>query len=132
MIPRLIHPIPVVIEVLDTGETSWDPDALEPIGDADRSTQVSIEAQIQWRDDRDPKATRGGIRLESDGYIIVRPEDEALLAAPIKRGDKIIQIGSDAYELYILGFEPAGHYPDVGGPGLRLLYFGSRGPSDSG
>jgi len=128
MDPDLIHPIPVEIEQIDKGKTAYDDDAREAVRTIGRSVVQKLEAQVSWSVKDEPIPGKQGISEEARGYLLFRRNDLIGKSIIINRGDKIIKIGHDDVELFILGRTPAGHYPDQGGATLLQAYFGDRNP----
>ncbi len=129
MLLDLIMPVPVVIEPVDKTIMVMDDDAREPVHGATSSEQVTIQAQVSWTIASSPMQQISGTREDYQGYIVVREADLALLGKTIKRGDRIVQIGSLTYQnLFVLGNEPIGHWSDLGGHSFRRFYFSDREP----
>lgn len=132
-IPRLHHPIPVVIEPIDRTDTVYDPYAREPVGQVVREGEstgtgdrVTIKGQISYHSSGFKQdqayASDIGIEERTKGYIACRYKD--LIAGglveesggvyskvKIKRGDRIVQIGKEVVNYYIIGYKPFAHYP---------------------
>ena len=132
-IPRLHHPIPIILELIDRSDSVYDPITREPVGQVIREGEspgtgdrITIKAQVSFiasGDKQDyPTNSNYGIEEKTSGYIACRYKD--LIAAglvtvtngvytdiTIKRGDRIIQIGKQATDYYITGFKQFGHYP---------------------
>lgn len=126
--PRLIHPIPVTLELLNSAATRFDPDTKEPIVSASRSEQ-KLQAQVRWFRKDQLRGRDTGPRREADGYLLFRASDLETKGITIKTGDKITRIGKQAYlHLYVEELRPMGHYPDQGGAGLLRADFRDREP----
>lgn len=131
-LPRLIHPVPVVIEQADPAGRVYDRDAREPIHGARGTAIVNIDAQIQWGTKGAPEYEGTGVRERSDGYILVRLYDLNAKGVTLKRGDRIISTGAGlglitGLDLFLLRMQPAGHWPDQGGSTLLRWFFEDRG-----
>ena len=125
MRPRLIHPVDVTIERYKRGESVQDPDAREPIkGGEVYEASYTIPAQVEWkRTESFVSLERTGARLESDGHLTFLIEDLDAAGFRPQYGDKVTRIASEVVELYIIGGELSGHYPDMGGPTLFVTPF---------
>lgn len=123
--PRLLHPVPVIIEVRDLSQTIFDDDAREPVRQVERSTAVTVNAQILWDFRNDPKPLEGGLEYLESGYILVKLTEIRALGLDFKFGDRITKIGDLDTELYITRSRPMAHYPP-NGAALMRYYFGDR------
>lgn len=133
-IPRLHHPIPIIIEIIDRDDSVFDPYAREPVGQVVREGEspgtgdrVTIKGQISFyysgaKQDY-PRYTSNGIEEETIGYFACRYKDliKANLVTEtngvftdikLKRGDRIVQIGKKQVDYYITGFKQFAHYPN--------------------
>lgn len=136
VLPRLIHPVPVTIERLQTSETIYDVDAREPVKQGYRKQSFDLYAQISWGTHDGEQPTRLGAQDEEQGYILFRRVD-LLNASPTpyhpQRNDRIVTIGTlPDLKLYIVSVQPMGHYPDQGGYSLWKCRFVDRAPVVSG
>jgi hypothetical protein len=126
--PRLIHPVDLTIEPIDTPATTYDRQAREPVKQAARATQVQVEAQVQWSAQDDPVASDVGILERNRGYVLFRTEDLEAISYEPARGDRIVTIGPmTGLDLYLADGEPCGHYD--GQPWLRKFDFVDRQPT---
>lgn len=132
--PNLIHPISVIVERLNTAEMVMDPDTREPMHGARSSAadRITVQAQINWGARKRPSFDGGGVEENSDGYILCRTYDLQKLGGLLKRGDRIVQIGTGAnaieVDLYLTRQEPMGHWPDQNGATLVRYHFEDRAP----
>ncbi len=133
--PKLNHPIWTVIELLDReGSMLMDEDAREPVY-GPKSTfykTITIPAQISTQDTDMAVAEDTGIRETSRGHIICRVVDMEKIIGPgmrLKRGDRIIKIGFEDVDLYIIGHRSFAHWPHLGGAMLVMYYFSDRHPT---
>lgn len=133
-IPRLHHPVPIIMELMDRSDTVYDPYAREPVGQVLREGEsprsgdrVTIKAQVSFyysgaKQDY-PMATDIGIDEKTMGYFACRYKDLISLGLVtetngaytninLKRGDRIIQIGKQTVNYYVTGFKPFAHYPN--------------------
>jgi hypothetical protein len=132
--PNLIHPVKIVLEIIDRDDSVFDPYAREPVGQVVREgespesgEQITIKAQISYyfssaRKDA-PRWERAGVVEESIGYVSMRYKDMVraglLTLTPagdfdvfrLKRGDRIVKLGKEIVDFYIAGFKPFAHYP---------------------
>lgn len=126
--PRLIHPVPVSLELLNSGETRYDPDTKEPVVGAKRTT-VALQAQVKWMYQKRIKGQDTGPRDDSDGYLLFRRTDLVAAGVEIKQGDKVVRIGHQTgLELFVTATRPMAFYPDQGGHGLLRADFKDREP----
>lgn len=123
-VPRLLHPVPCEIQPADKsrGHTNA---AREPLRIVRRKATITIPAQNSigvppYR--LDPQ----GLRASATGYLLVRRVDcEGREYAP-DTGDRIVRIGRDSVDLYVVSVEPTAHYPDQVGATMFRLYYGTR------
>lgn len=125
--PRLIHPIRVTLEQLDTTNTRYDPITREPIPGAARTIR-NLVAQIKWFTERELRGNDAGPQPESKGYLLFRRDDLINAGITIQDGDKVVKLGHRDALLYITGTVPMGHYPDQGGHTLLKANFADREP----
>lgn len=127
VLPRLIHPVYVVIEQRDDANSIRDDDLGIVIGEPLRST-VTIRAQLaNKRHDRltmDP----GGRETEADGYVLARVRDLDNAGITIKVGDKIVKMGRRDVVYYITRLEYKAGYTDQGGHTLIRFFYNDRSP----
>jgi len=134
MLPRLLHPINVLIKKADRLQTFYDQDLHEPIGQVRRPQKpVVVWAQIKVLESDDPKASVGGVLENTRGYILLRTADLLNKHFTVERGDQIIQIGEGDYarevDYYITRLQQRGHYPRAKGHTLIKAWFADRHPS---
>ena len=128
-LPHLIHPVPVVVEQLSTADTYYDEDAREPIQGGARPVQVTIQGQVEWREQKDVRHMRGGIVENARGYVLFRLIDLAAVSVTLAVEDRFARIGTIDTDVYIHRLAWVGHYPDAGGPTLVKAYFWDRAPA---
>lgn len=132
-IPRLIHPVNIVIRQTVPASTAYDEDAREPIQRVSEGAQVTVPGQPNFRGVgkgiRIQSYTAGGVDEEVFAYILFRYLDLNALAIDLKPNDRIVQIGHLAMDAYICYLMPSGHYPDTNGPSLVKAYFKDRAPA---
>lgn len=130
-LPRLLHPVWVVIRQVRKDETNYDRDAREPIGKAKRDTDTGLYAQIS-RKPVQVKAAREGNIVEYDGYVLFLKTDLVAEGITIKYHDQIIQIGEgnarEDVNIYIEMIQPRGHNPNYGGHTLVKAWFKDKSP----
>lgn len=128
MHPRLIHPIPVIVEQRDLASPGvMNHDAREPVKQASRAVAVELRAQVQWGEKDDPNPEEGGPRETSRGYLIFLRRDLAAAGVTLKRGDRVTSVGGLDVDLYLNGSEPCMHYHT--GPQGELWQFRDRQPT---
>lgn len=132
-VPRLHHPVPIILEIIDRTDTVYDPYAREPVGQVMREGEstgsgdrVTIKAQVSYyysgsKQDY-PVPMDYGIEEKTMGYFACRYKDLISLGLVtetngvftvenLKRGDRIVQIGKQSVNYYVTGFKPFAHYP---------------------
>lgn len=131
MLPNLLHPVKIIVEVLDIQSTIYDEETREPIKQAIHANAKEVNGQVAWEiKDRDV-ITEGGARLDSTGYILFRYVDLNSAGITLKLQDRIKKIGWQDVNLYIVSLKPTGHYGDQNGATLVKAYFNDRSPSRS-
>lgn len=129
MIPRLLHPITVVVEKFSSASTVYDEDAYEPVKQASRSESVTLPAQVLWGTKDGVEPSTLGLQDTDDGYVLFRKLDMDAIGYKPQRRDRITSIGTlTGLKLYITGVRPRGHYPDQGGYSLWQCNFKDRAP----
>lgn len=126
MTPNLLNPIKVTIETIDKENTRYDHLTQEPINQPIRPSSFPIDAQVKFIKTGDPTATKMGIDEETDGYILIRPIDLETLNRTIKRGDKIVKMGSISCSYFIGKKKPGAAYQDQGEFTLVRHFFVER------
>lgn len=128
-VPRLIHPVPVTVQQIDTGATIYDDDAREPIQQAARPVSKTLNGQVKWQSQFSGESTRGGTVEGASGYVLFRQVDLDANALVLQDEDRISRIGTRDTDVYISQLRPVGHYPDQGGHTMIKAFFGDRQPS---
>jgi len=124
--PKLIHPIPVTLELLKVGDTIYDPDTKEPVSDVARET-VSLQAQVKFFKENELSVGEQGPEKKSTGYLLFKRTDLVLIGISPKQGDKITKIGHETgLEYFIIDSTPMAYYPDQGGHTLLKCSFQDR------
>jgi len=129
MIPKLLHPVPCVIEKIDRAGTIMDEDAREPIQSASRPTTVTVPGQVEWGTQMGLEAAKTGPRETSSGYVLFRRIDLEAAGVTLEDNDRLAKLGDVETDVYINRLEWKGHYPDQGGPTMVKAYFADRAPS---
>ena len=131
--PRLLHPVPIVIQQMDQSTTMYDDDYREPIQQSQRFANVTLPGQVKWTVGLDElKMERGGVRLEAEGYVLFRYKDLKAKNITLKKDDRLITIGGVEVDVYITKIQPMGHYPSAAGPTLVRAWFNDRQPNKQG
>lgn len=128
-IPNLLHPVPIVLQQLDTSNTVYDDDYREPVQQASRVSNTTLSGQVKWIHDDAMAHSRGGVRGDESGYVLFRYTDLAAASVTLRQNDRFITIGGVETDVYITRVRPMGHYPDQGGPTMVRAYFRDRQPS---
>lgn len=129
VLPRLLHPVPVLIEQISHDESLYDDEAREPIQQATRSSVVTIPGQVKYGSSREASFHLGGLRENERGYVLFRQVDLDAQSVTLKINDRIVKIGQITQSADITRIEPMGHYPDQNGASLIRVYFSDRAPS---
>lgn len=134
--PRLIHPVPVVLERINRDTTKERADAREPIQQAARHPAVTIQGQPNWTavvgGGRSLQVTRLGPQEDALGYVLFRYADLNAQSITLQMNDRIKKIGFREGDWYINRLQDVGHYSDAGGPTLVRAYFKDRDPTKKG
>ena len=129
MIPRLIHPVNIQIQVLDRSSTFYDDEMREPIQQSVRGSTVTVPGQVKWGSDQAGISRREGTEESSDGYVLFRLVDLAANGVTLKREDRFIKLGTIETDVYVQRLEYTGHYSDQGGPTMVKAHFVDAQPS---
>lgn len=126
--PRLLHPVPVLIEQIDTGATVYDEDAREPVQQAARKVVVTVPGQASYGSAASLTPGAGGIREDEDGYVTFRQRDLDARSVALAVNDRFTSIGGVGHDAYVTRLQPMGHYPEFGNTLVRA-YFADRQPA---
>ena len=125
--PRLIAPIPGVIERLNRAQFIHDAEARQATLGVRAGTTVNFDAQVRIIRDPARDVERGGVRLTSRGYFVKRTDDGVTTLA---EGDRVVSRGNRPSNAYLMDCEPICHWDDIGGAGAHKWWFGDREPVD--
>lgn len=134
VLPRLLHPVTVVLEKVSRSTTIQDPDYEEPVQLVDRTAQYTLSAQVKWGIDKKMDTDSSGLYERSDGYLLLSmAELRAEGLSDIEEGDRFIRIGTGLnarnVDLYVTGIRPIAHYPDQSGAALVKAFFADKQPA---
>ncbi len=131
VLPNLIHPVPISLQVITRSATIYDEDMREPVQQSARGATVIVSGQVKWGLDQSFGSQRVGPAADSDGYVLFRLVDLAAATPPVtlQRDDRFIRLGTIDVDVYITGLRYEGHYPDQGGPSLVKAFFKDRLPA---
>lgn len=139
VLPRLIHPIPCVIEQIDRANTLMDPDAREPIQQAARTAAFTVPGQPKYEAAPGGPGAIANLNMDPQGpsdtavgYVLFRVydlENHPLGPITLQKGDRITMQGWIVEEVYIIRLQPRGHYSDQNGASLIKAWFTDRLPS---
>jgi hypothetical protein len=121
--PNLLFPIYCHLQLLNRGETLYDEDLREPIQSESMDQTIILPGQVMWTGQGKLDETASGPTEQSDGYVIFKYVDLRMRSVELKREDRIIRLGFVVCDLYITGFQPIAHWPDLNGPGLLKAMF---------
>lgn len=127
--PRLLHPVPIVIEQIDYASSLYDQDAREPIQQAARKIEVTLPGQASYGSSRELSYSQGGRREDERGYVLFRQRDLDARSITLQTNDRIKKIGQSVQDGYITRIEPKGHYPGQAGATLVRAWFSDRAPA---
>lgn len=136
--PRLLHPIPVTVELINREQLVADGDARESFHGARQvaAQRVTVKAQRKVMSATEPAVSVAGFSETAKGYILVRTVDLRRLNITLRRGDRIVQFGAGlnaaAADVYLMLSEDMGHYPGQGGATLQKWYYTDRSPATRG
>jgi len=129
VLPRLIHPVDVIVEQVDHSTTYYDEDAREEIQIVGRDVQKTVQGQIKWVEQQALSYEKAGVGEGSRGYVLFRKVDLDAASITLQPNDRIKKMGHVDTDVYINRLEWLGHYPDQSGPALIKAYFIDRAPS---
>lgn len=141
-IPNLLHPVPIVFELVDRDSTVYDKYAREPVGQAIRQGEsprtgdrVTVPGQYSEyfasAKHEYPVYQRDGVESVTESYVALRYVDLQRRGLVdfvdgkwtnlrIRRGDRVIQIGREEVDLYVQGFKIFAHYPNPKGTMIQV------------
>jgi hypothetical protein len=122
-LPSLLYPIICQIQPLDRTDTVYDEELREAVQSETYSSTINIPCQVMWINSSKMEQSDYGVTEESDGYLLLRYVDMNFRGFSIKREDRIIRIGFQPYDLYVVSLQPCAHYPDLNGPGMVKAFF---------
>jgi hypothetical protein len=127
--PRLLHPVPVIVEQVSIPETAYDLDAREPVQQAARLASVTIPGQAKYGSSKELSYESSGPQAGERGYVLFRQRDLDSRGIVLAVNDRITKVGRTDHDSYITRLEPTGHYAEFGGNTLVKAYFADRQPS---
>lgn len=128
-LPKLIHPVPILVETINEAQTVYDDDFREPIQHSVRNTETEVPGQVKWGSEDKFNPSRIGAEEDSDGYVLFRYKDLDAAGVTLKRNTRFTSIGGRATDVYVTRLQPQGHYQEFGGPTLVKAYFKDRQPA---
>jgi hypothetical protein len=128
VMPNLIHPVPVTLQILDRAGTVMDEDLREAVQNEARGASIVCPGQVLWTADQRLNLKPEGVKEDSDGYALFRYIDLQALSITLKRDDRIIRVGTVDVDVYIVKLQPMGHYPSASGPTLLKAFFKDKQP----
>lgn len=137
MIPKLIHPVAVVVEKrLKSQDVSsqFDDDMREEIADAKYGTPFTMRCQVEYRKGIDVRPGSlmqeqqvGGADYQDEGYLLFRRRDLIAAGWNPEPGDHFTRIDDREVDLYVASLSLQGH--SAGKSQLRKCYFVDRDPT---
>lgn len=129
VLPRLLHPVDIVIQQINRAGTRQDDDYREPIQRTTRHANKTVPGQVKWESEREESDQPIGVVEEANGYVLFRYVDLNAKSVTLAIGDKFIKTGNVDTNVYIVRLEPCGHYADQLGPTMVKAHFLDRQPS---
>lgn len=111
MIPRLIHPVEVVIAQVNGASTTIDADFREPVGNV-ATTSVTLSGQLAEGRGRSLNMSAGGDTptANSTGHVVFEIDALTAAGAVLHLGDRITSIAGGAVNHRITRIEDKVHY----------------------
>lgn len=138
MLPNLIHKVRITVEPLNHAATTFDPEMREEIGGMSFGPAFTIFAQPEYRKAMQARTgadiqtvSPGGTNLEEYGYMVIRKRDADKRGWTPQPGDRIAKMGHRNVDLYIIAFQPMGHYADQNGASLYKVYLQDKTPGST-
>lgn len=97
-VPRLIHPVFVVIEPTDNASTRWDHAAKEQVPVLRRKTAITLQAQVHWDRQQATSRVDGGTVLQQRGFLVFLRRDVEAAAWVPAAGDRVSSIGGQTVD----------------------------------
>jgi hypothetical protein len=112
LIPRLIHPVDVLVDQVDIATTTIDTDFREPVnpGGATFRPSVRLRAQNTWGAKDEFRRSMGGDEFQADGHLTFLRADLDAAGVQLHKGDRISAAADQTYRYRVVAVEPAGHY----------------------
>lgn len=129
VIPNLIHPVPITIQVLDKAGSIVDEDHREPVQQAKRLTDEIVFGQPRTNAYFSIEERAAGLHLSADGYVLFRYVDLEAKAIVLKENDRFKKIGHLEVDVYVNKITPVAQYSDQNGPAMLKAYYADRFPS---
>lgn len=115
-LPFLVHPVDIILEQLNEGETVYDENAREAIGQVARAAPIPLSAQVSYGKTDGPSwkfGGQGGVSSDSLGRVAFMKRDLDTAGVTLARGDRIASIAGNAQNLYLTEEKLAGHFSGV-------------------
>jgi hypothetical protein len=131
--PNLIEPVPLTIQQLDRGSTTYDEDAREQVSHLAYGAAITgLQAQVNWGvsdGTRREGGGQGGSVDRSRGYLVFRKWDLGRTTPPtiLAKGDKLTLLDEETRVVYLYEQDKAGHHADSAR--LQVWRFEDRAPS---
>lgn len=129
-IPRLIHKVRCVYRESRSAATAMDNDAREAIQSVGYGKETNIVGQPSFKSLGDAaQYKRGGVQVETNGYILFRFVDLRSRRITLKTGDRFLQVGHFSVDIYVERLEPTAHYGDQNGATMVKAHCRDRMPA---
>ena len=110
MLPAKMNLVDIVVRQLLHEETQWDPDFEEPVGDKQRTQELTLRGQPNLGENRAALERRTssltGDKAESRGHIVFRIADLEAAGVQLAKGDQVVGIAGQAVDLLITEVRP--------------------------
>lgn len=122
MIPRLVHPVTVVVEQIAHGSQTIDPVFQQPVGTPTKATRT-LRGQVSTQRAQSLQMNPGGAEAttNSDGHVVFEKHALDLAGVTLHQGDVIVSEGGVSVRHRITRIEPHGTYGGV--HHLLIAYF---------
>lgn len=127
VLPRLLHPVTIIVETKDASRTITDSRSRSVVGQPLRK-RVSFKGQLSNKRHDQIGMNPGGRETGGEGYILVRLVDLERAGIEVDIGDKIIKMGRRDVKYYVTRLEYKAGYSDQDGHSLVRFFYNDRSP----
>lgn len=130
-IPNLLHPVPIDVVSIDSANTVQDDNHRESVQQSVTTSTLGVPGQVKWFSE-EMEVDAGGRKVKATGYVLFRYLDLTARGVTLKFNNRFTKIGNTICLVFVVGFTPAGHYPDQGGATMVKAFFNDRQPATGG